>query len=396
MKFWGIRLASIAAGVGGAFLLQTLAQPKTLIEPRLLTLVCLYVTLAVSLNLINGITGQFSIGHAGFFAVGAYTASILSKTMATTASGMPPIAWIATMSVAGAIASAVAGLVVGLPSLRLRGDYLAIVTLGFGEIIRLALSAQDNPMIGGSYGTNVEPRLQSVFLAALLAIICVAVCRNILQTAHGLPFLAIREDEVASNAMGVNTTQYKVIAFVLGSAFAGAAGAIFAHTEGFISPLSFNMDLSFLILTMVVLGGNGSVTGSVISAVLLFYLPEVLRGGQGESRAVPATAFIGFLAFTVVLTMWAHRLQHKNVESKQKRTIEWLQGLGLAGVLGTVLALATQSMPGPAGSSYEVTRLRMVLFAIILIIMMLLRPEGIFGHREIGWGTFFKPKERSA
>ena len=170
-----------------------------------------------------------------------------------------PFLWLTLSVFFGAITAGVAGFVVGLPSLRLRGDYLAVVTLGIGEIVTII--AKNQPVLGEAYGLSA-PRIESVFLVSLLAITCIGVSRNLLKTAHGLAFLAVREDEIASAAMGVNLTKIKVTAFVIGSCFAGAAGALYAHTKGFVSPPDFSMDVSFLILTMEVLGGTGSITGT--------------------------------------------------------------------------------------------------------------------------------------
>lgn len=190
------------------------SNPELLI--RLVVLAGLYVTLSVSLNLINGITGQFSIGHAAFYMVGAYTSGYLSNNYASKIgiTGAPLMFILMVMGAAGATL----GLDVGLPSLRLRGDYLAVVTLGFGEIIRII--TQNSQPLGGAYGMNVAPKFKFVWMVWLLAVVCIAVCRNLLKTAHGLPFLAVREDEIASSAMGVNVTGVKVTAFVVGSAFA--------------------------------------------------------------------------------------------------------------------------------------------------------------------------------
>ena len=275
MKYWLVRLASIVAAVALSFGIEALTIGQFGdFEQRLVVLAGLYVTLAVSLNLINGITGQFSIGHAAFYQVGAYSTGFLAAKFYQHAP-VQGLAWVLLTMAAGAIFASLAGLVVGLPSLRLRGDYLAIVTLGFGEILRIVV--QNIESLGGSYGMNVTPKFRFIWLVWLLAILTIAVSRNLLKAVHGLPFLAIREDEVASSAMGVNVTKTKLVAFLLGSAFAGAAGALLAHFEGFISPQMFDMNVSFIILTMVVLGGTGSITGSVIAAIALYYLPEKLR-----------------------------------------------------------------------------------------------------------------------
>lgn len=386
MSFWPTRILSIGIAVGFAWLLSlvTVGAP-TLMGPRLVALAGMYVTLAVSLNLINGITGQFSIGHAGFFQVGAYTAGILSGLYYKP--GMDPLLWVGLMAVAGAITSSLAGLLVGVPSLRLRGDYLAIVTLGFGEIIRIFVTTQQHPLINGSAGINVRPQHNAVFLSILLAILCIAVCRNLLQSSHGLPFLAIREDEVASNAMGVNTTKYKVIAFVIGAAFAGAAGALFAHTESFILPDLFKMELSFLILTMVVLGGNGSITGSVVAALVLFYLPEVLRGGEGQATmAFSGPMIVGFFVGLIALVIGIRQSQQRHLDTKAGKASFLALTMGVAVLVGVVVSFLAKMSPNLSAAKYDVNQLRMVIFSITLVVVMLVRPQGLLGHREFGWG----------
>ncbi|MDI6870065.1 MAG: branched-chain amino acid ABC transporter permease [Bacillota bacterium] len=232
----------------------------------ILILVMVNVILAVSLNLINGITGQFSIGHAGFMAVGAYVSALLSIHLR----------WpFAAVLVAGMAAAAVMGVVVGIPTLRLKGDYLAIATLGFGEIIRVVIVNLD--ITGGPRGLPGIPPKTGFFVAEALAALTILVISNLINSAHGRAMLAVREDEVAAETMGVNATRYKVTAFVVGAAFAGLAGGLYAHYMMFIDPKSFSFFKSVEVLVMVVLGGLGSVTGSILSAAVLTYLPEMLR-----------------------------------------------------------------------------------------------------------------------
>lgn len=388
MKFLGVRAGSIIAAIGACLLLQqvTIGLNNDYVY-RLVLLAGLYVTLSVSLNLINGVTGQFSIGHAAFYQVGAYTAGFISLQVFGKGNTGGGLLWVLFMVVVASLAAAVAGFVVGLPSLRLKGDYLAIVTMGFGEIIRIVV--QNNEKIGGSYGMNV-PKASFPLLALvwLLAIFTIAVCRNLLRTAHGLPFLAVREDEVASAAMGVNVTQVKVTAFVLGSMFAGAAGALLAQFEGFITPATFRMDVSFIILTMVVLGGTGSITGSALAAIFLSYLPEYLRGlkdASGKALAVNGAAVLGGLiaaAFAVAMIKW---IIDGGRGTKWTRT-GWV-GLSLVGavIIQKILSSQLASIPALAPPSIEANQLRMVIFAVTLIVLMLLRPQGVFAHHEFSW-----------
>ncbi|NLA59166.1 MAG: branched-chain amino acid ABC transporter permease [Firmicutes bacterium] len=242
------------------------------------------VILAVSLNLINGFTGQFSLGHAGFMAVGAYVSSLLTIHLNWP---FPVVLMIA------ALVAAVLGFVIGLPTLRLRGDYLAIATLGFGEIVRVVLLNLD--ITGGPRGLGGIFPKTTFFSAELVAVLTIVVIGNIIRSSHGRAFIAVREDEIAAEAMGIDTTVYKVLAFTIGAAFAGVAGGLFAHHQMFIDPRSFTFQRSIEILVMVVLGGLGSITGSIIAAIVLTILPEALRGMAEYRMIVYAILLIGLM-----------------------------------------------------------------------------------------------------
>lgn len=387
-SFWPVRLASVVGVVALCFALDRVVLAAAPAQYRLLILASLFVILAVSLNLINGITGQFSIGHAAFAMIGAYTAGTLSKN--PTFANMPPAQLLAVMTLIGALTAATFGFIVGLPSLRLRGDYLAIVTLGFGEIIRIVTNATES--LGGSYGMPVAPKVQLLWWSLLMMAVCIALCRNLLKTTHGLTFLAVREDEVAGLAMGVNVTMTKVVAFVIGAAFAGAAGAILAHTEAFISPRTFPMEMSFIILTMVVLGGTGSITGSALAAVVLFAIPEYLRtltDAQGKAYEMNAGLFMGVL-IGIMIAVAASKWIQTNVHEKGKKlgfyAGAWLAVIPLGFLFQTILHLS----PTLKQLSFGIDILRYAVFAVVLIALMLLRPQGIFGHHEIGWHWFRK------
>jgi branched-chain amino acid transport system permease protein len=386
LRFWSIRLVSVLIALVACGLLQAVVGHASDYEQRIVVLVGLYITLSVSLNLINGITGQFSIGHAAFYQVGAYLTGYLTLNYFAKQPIHNMLLWVVLMMFVGALGAAVAGFIVGLPSLRLRGDYLAIVTLGFGEIIRIIV--QNQPAIGGSYGMNVTPKYQSVALVWLLAIVCIAVCRNLLKTAHGLPFLSVREDEVASQAMGVNVTRVKVTAFLIGSAFAGAAGALLAHFEGFITPTTFGMDVSFIILTMVVLGGTGSITGSIFAAALLAYLPEYLRGlkgSDGQPLMIPGSNVVAWLIAVAVAVSLVRLVMNKYSGDKLKKYGLYVAAFLVAVVSRFIAAFFLHMIPVMANKQIPIDQVRMVIFAVALIVIMLLRPQGIFAHHEFSW-----------
>ncbi|HHW39344.1 MAG TPA: branched-chain amino acid ABC transporter permease [Bacillales bacterium] len=230
-----------------------------------LILISINVILAVSLHLVIGITGQFSIGHAGFLAVGAYLSAIVTMKL-----HLPfPVAILV-----GGVVAALAGLVVGIPSLRLRGDYLAIATLGFAEIIRIIFLNID--YVGGAAGMQVS-HLTTWTYAFVCLFITIVVIMNFTNSRHGRACIAVRENEIAADAMGINTTYYKVIAFALGSFFAGIAGGLYSHNFYIIQPGNFGFFKSFDILIFVVLGGLGSLSGAVISAILLTVVSTFLQ-----------------------------------------------------------------------------------------------------------------------
>src|SRR5712664_580191 len=230
------------------------------------------IILAVSLNLVNGLTGQFSIGHAGFMAVGGYVSAVL---LMRGPQDDPYRIFFVLAVLAGAGAAAVAGYLVGKPSLRLRGDYLAIVTLGFGEIIRVII--ENTPFFGGAIGLSPIPHRADFAWIWAVAIGTIIVAKRLRDSTHGRAFLSVREDEVAAEAMGIDTTGYKVRAYVLSAAFAGVAGALSGAFEGNLAPQSFTFVRSFEVVAMVVLGGMGSITGATIAAAVLTLLPEYLR-----------------------------------------------------------------------------------------------------------------------
>jgi branched-chain amino acid transport system permease protein len=251
---------------------------------QILVFIGINTILAVSLNLINGFTGQFSIGHAGFYAVGAYSSAALAVYAGPPIRGalafLPVMAQNTVLLLLGlavaAVTAGLAGLAVGIPSLRLRGDYLAIVTLGFGEIIRVFILNIDS--IGGARGFPGIPYLSNFFWVYLFVLITIVTIHNLVNSSFGRAFISIRDDEVAAEAMGVDTTRFKVMSFVISSMFAGIAGGLLGHYTMYLHPNTFLFITSFNVIIMIVIGGLGSIEGAVLGAVLFTVVQEVFRG----------------------------------------------------------------------------------------------------------------------
>lgn len=298
------------------------------------------IILATSLNLINGYTGQFSLGHAGFMAIGGYVSAVVSTYLAPQLISIlgngifGSSVWFIIVILIGGTSAALVGLIVGVPSLRLKGDYLAITTLGFSEIIRVTIQNLD--FIGASQGfrgiyiysngvRSLEmvqelsstsytfygiPKYTDFFWTFLVVAIIIFGITNLMKSTYGKGFTAVKDDEIAAEAMGINTTKFKVTAFIIGAFFAGIAGTIYGHFIQYLNPEDFNFLRSVEIVAMVILGGMGSTLGVVIAAIILTILPELLR---------------------------------------------------------------------------DVQQFRMIVYALLLIVMMLLRPQGLFGinlHRK--------------
>ena len=246
-----------------------------------LTGIGINIILAVSLNLVNGYTGQFSLGHAGFMSVGAYAAAAVSLFLGPKLLGedggtalQQGLLFLGALT-AGGLGAALAGLIVGVPSLRLKGDYLALVTLGFGEIIRVIF--QNVEFLGGALGLNGIPPYTTIFWVLAFVALSVFTVTCLVNSTYGRGFLATKDDEVAAEAVGLNTTRYKITAFVVGAFFAGAAGGLYGHFKMTITPTGFDFTKSIEIVVMVILGGMGNTLGVILAAILLTLLPEVLR-----------------------------------------------------------------------------------------------------------------------
>jgi len=268
--------------------------------------ICINIILSVSLNLITGFTGQFSLGHAGFMSIGAYVCAIIAIKM-------PTVTGFILGLLAGAVAAALVGLLVGMPTLRLRGDYLAIATLGISEIIRIVFL--NLKITNGAAGLNGIPQFVNWFWLFLFTAGTVVLITNFLKSSHGRACISIREDEIAAEAMGINTTKYKVMSFMIGAFCAGIAGALYASYFYFLKPDLFGFLKSVDILVIVVLGGLGSISGSIVAAILLALISTFL-----------------------------------------------------------------QAFP----------ELRMVIYSLLLIIIMIFRPQGLMGSKELSFAVFSK------
>lgn len=238
---------------------------------RLLIPIGINIMLAVSLNLTVGFLGELTLGHAGFMSVGAYAGCMFTVYMDLPVYIEFPLA----ILVGGAVA-AIFGIIIGIPALRLKGDYLAIVTLAFGEIIKSVITNMNiTGGAGGLKGIEKTTNFTMVFAAVLITIIVIS---NLINSRHGRAICAIRDNVIAAEAAGINVVYYKLIAFVVAAFFAGVAGVLYGHNLGILKPATFDFNKSIEILVIVVLGSMGSITGSVIAAIVITALPELLRG----------------------------------------------------------------------------------------------------------------------
>lgn len=256
--------------------------------------VCINVMLAVSLCLIIGFLGELTLGHAGFMSIGAYTGALI--TMNTTS--LPTPISFALAIIIGGLVAGIFGILIGVPVLRLRGDYLAIVTLGFGEIIKSIINSLS--ITGGAAGLSDIPKYSThkqftlVYIIMMLMILLIA---NLVNSRHGRAISSIRDNYIAAEATGIPVSKFKTMAFVISAVFAGIAGVIYAHNVGILKPGNFDYNRSIEILVMVVLGGMGNLKGSIIAAVILTLLPEVLRGLEDYRMLMYAIVLIAMMIF---------------------------------------------------------------------------------------------------
>jgi branched-chain amino acid transport system permease protein len=335
---WGLS----AGGVGLILLFISLSN-ATLgsFHLRIFNLCGIYIILALSLNLVNGFTGLFSLGHAGFMALGAYVSALLTMGPAQKEMNffMTPIVpflakvelpFIPALIIAGLVA-ALAGFLIGTPVLRLRDDYLAIATLGFSEIIRVVLTNLQS-VTNGALGLKGLPKYSTTYMVWFIAILSVVFMAALVNSSFGRACKAVRDNEIAAQAMGIHVARIKIESFVISSFMAGVGGALLGHLMNTIDPKMFTFNLTYNIVLIVVLGGNGSITGSFISAIVVTVSMEMLRFLDGPLNLV---------------------------------------------------FVQTQGLPG----------LRMVVFSILLLLVVIFRQQGLMGKKEFSWDFLLKRRE---
>ena len=289
------------------------SQIKGLLVP-----ICAYVVMAVSLNLTVGILGELSLGHAGFMSVGAF-AGIVTTTCLADVIPLAPLR-LAVAVIVGAVFAAIAGVIVGVPVLRLKGDYLAIVTLAFGEIIKnivnvmylgfdesglhfslveqkFQLSDTGTMIINGPIGVSGVTKISTFTSGVVLILVTLFFVLNFINSRTGRAVMAVRDNKIAADSIGISVTHYKLLAFVVSAAFAGAAGTLYAMNFSTVTAAKFDFNTSILVLVFVVLGGLGNIWGSIVAAALLTLLPELLRGLSNYRMLIYAVLLIAMMLF---------------------------------------------------------------------------------------------------
>ena len=306
----------------------------------LLVPLCIYSIMAVSLNLTVGILGELSLGHAGFMCIGAFAGAFFSKCMN---GAMPDLLRFICAIIIGAVFAALFGFLIGIPVLRLKGDYLAIVTLGFGEIIKnlvnvfyvgrdadgfhfsmkdamsLNMLPDGEVIIKGAQGITKTPQDANFTIGVILLLIALFIVLNLINSRSGRAVMAIRDNRIAAESVGINITKYKLMAFSISAALAGVAGVLYAHNLTTLTalPKNFGYNQSIMILIFVVLGGIGNIRGSVIGAVVLTVLPELMRSLQDYRMLIYAVVLIGVMLFT-----WSPKAKEFREKYSLKRILE--------------------------------------------------------------------------
>lgn len=392
-RLWWDGLPRWARGSVLVLLAAVLAALPVLRPPLLTTpdtdfagvlfLVGVYCLCALGLNVVVGLAGLLDLGYVGFYAVGAYSVAVLGSPNSSLGTRYP---WLVCIPVAIAL-SMVAGAVLGGPTLRLRGDYLAIVTLGFGEIVRL--TAVNTDALGGAAGISAVPRppgerqdgtpLFSIvdvrpfyWLVLVMIFLVVWAGSNLERSRVGRAWIAIREDEDAAQMMGVPTFRFKLWAFAIGAAVGGLSGAFFASRQTFINPETFPVQTSMMFLAAVIIGGAGNKLGVVLGAIIVAYLPERLRS---LDTPLLTTWYVALLAWLVAFVVLRHRA---GAPHGPRTLLRWSVMWSLLALLPVVLL----AMPTVFGSRGEVAQLRYLMFGLALIVMSAFRPQGLMPSRR--------------
>ena len=323
-------------------IMQTLVMTGNIssLMKGLLVPLCIYSIMAVSLNLTVGILGELSLGHAGFMCIGAFAGAFFSKCMD---GAMPDLLRFVCAILIGALFAALFGFLIGIPVLRLKGDYLAIVTLGFGEIIKnlvnvfyvgrdadgfhfsmkdamsLNMLPDGEVIIKGAQGITKTPQDANFTIGVILLLIALFIVLNLINSRSGRAVMAIRDNRIAAESVGINITKYKLMAFSISAALAGVAGVLYAHNLTTLTalPKNFGYNQSIMILIFVVLGGIGNIRGSVIGAVVLTVLPELMRSLQDYRMLIYAVVLIGVMLFT-----WSPKAKEFREKYSLKRMLE--------------------------------------------------------------------------
>ena len=336
----GLSLGLAGVIVVALILVGTVASPTSMLY-KVLQMGAIYALLAVTMNLLNGFTGLFSLGQAGFMTLGAYTFAVLTIPVNSKAGvyylfGVTDVLknvelpWFVALIIAGAV-SALFAFLIGMPMLRLKSDYFAITTLGFAEVVRIVVASKPmNRITNGSMGLTKIPGFSNFFVPFIVSGICIAIIALIMRSTYGRAFKAVRDDEIAAESMGINLSKTKLLSFVISSFFAGIGGALMTMFTGAVSSTTFTIAITYFILLIVVIGGMSSITGSVISAFI------VISAREWWLRFLDQETYIG--SFKVPLLR---------------------------------------------------TGFRMVVFSVILMIVVLFFKNGLMGNRELSWDHFF-------
>lgn len=336
----GLSLGLAGVIVVALILVGTVASPTSMLY-KVLQMGAIYALLAVTMNLLNGFTGLFSLGQAGFMTLGAYTFAVLTIPVNSKAGvyylfGVTDVLknvelpWFVALIIAGAI-SALFAFLIGMPMLRLKSDYFAIATLGFAEVVRIVVASKPmNRITNGSMGLTKIPGFSNFFVPFIVSGICIAIIALIMRSTYGRAFKAVRDDEIAAESMGINLSKTKLLSFVISSFFAGIGGALMTMFTGAVSSTTFTIAITYFILLIVVIGGMSSITGSVISAFI------VISAREWWLRFLDQETYIG--SFKVPLLR---------------------------------------------------TGFRMVVFSVILMVVVLFFKNGLMGNRELSWDHFF-------